>query len=209
MLPVVHRCTVKLSPIVRLQDHWWTNHCKDLQQGNGDARCSLLHYRNAEEELHSVVNISQEKTEGFIGHALKIYQVNLTWHSKNKSDNGSQPSNWSITQLMYADRAKVHEHFTENVANIVYSFANTSVQCSPLRVIFPVRPSDITESMLKTCYLLHKVDGNCLLSDDIWWPCNHHGTVLIDSNSKSLIPLIYLWIFTLQFSNRLIAFTIT
>ena len=95
-LSVVHRRTVKLSPIVRLQDHWWTNHCKDLQRGNGDARCSLLHYWNAEEELHFVVNISQEKAEQSIGHALKIYQVNLTLRSKTKSDDGLQPSDWQL-----------------------------------------------------------------------------------------------------------------
>jgi len=58
-----------------------------------------------------VVNISQEKAEGSIGHALKIYQVNLTSRSKTKSDDGLQPSDWSITQLtLYADRAQVREH---------------------------------------------------------------------------------------------------
>jgi hypothetical protein len=54
-LSVVHGRTMKLSSIARLQDHWWANHRKDLQQGNGGAGCSLVHYRNAEEELHSVV----------------------------------------------------------------------------------------------------------------------------------------------------------
>jgi regulation of enolase protein 1 (concanavalin A-like superfamily) len=147
-----------------------------------------VHYRNAEEELHSVVIIIEEKAERSIKHALKIYQVNLTSHSKTMRDNGSQPSDWSITQLtLYADRAQVREQFSENAANIVYSFANSSVQCSPLR------PSDITESMvLKICYPLHKVDVNCLLSDDVWWRCNDHGTVSIDNHSKHLIPLIYL-----------------
>jgi hypothetical protein len=209
-LSVIHHRTVKLSPIVRLQDHWWTNYHKDLQQGNGDAGCSLGHYWNAEEELHSVVNIIEEKAERSIRHALKIYQVNLTSRSKTMRDDGLQPCDWSITQLsLYADGAQDREHFTENVANIVYLFANWSIQYSPLRVIFPVRPSDIIESMLKICYPLHKVDVNCLLSDDFWWPCNDHGTVSIDNHSKRLIPLIYLWIFTPQFSNRLVAFTIT
>ena len=70
---------MKFSPIVRLQDHWWTNHCKDLQQGNGNARCSFVHNWNAEEELHSVVNMIEEKAEQSAGHALKIYQVHLTY----------------------------------------------------------------------------------------------------------------------------------
>ena len=58
--------------------------------------------------------------------------------------------------------------------------------------------------MLKICYPLHKVDVNYLLSDDVWWPCNDHGTVSIDNNSIRLIPLIDLWIFTPQFSIRLV-----
>ncbi len=121
-------------------------------------------YRNAEEELHSVVNKIEKKAEQSIGHALKIYQVNLTLQSKTMSDDWLQSGNWTITQLtLYADRAQVREQFTENAANKVFLVANTSIQCSPLCVIFPMCPSDITESMLKICYLLHKVDVNYLL----------------------------------------------
>jgi hypothetical protein len=182
---------MKLSPIVRLQDHWWTNHCKDLQQGNGNARCSLVHNRNAEEELHSVVIIIEEKAKQSIRHALKIYQVGLTLRSKTMSDDGLQSRDWTIMQLMlYADRAQVGEHFTDNPANILYSFAHTLVQCSPLHVILPMHLSDIAESMLKICYPFHKIEVNVLLSNNVWWPCNKHDTVSIDNKSKRLLLLI-------------------
>jgi hypothetical protein len=77
-----------------------------------------VHYRNAEEELHSVVNIIEEKAERSVGHALKIYQVKLTSRSKTMTDDGLQSSDWTVTQLtLYADMAQVREYFTENVAN--------------------------------------------------------------------------------------------
>jgi hypothetical protein len=163
-----------------MQDHWRTNHCKDLQQRNGDAGCSLVHNWNAEEELHSVINIIEKKAEQSVGHALKIYQVNLTLRSKTMSDDGSQSSDWAITQLtMYADRAQVREHFTDIAADIVYLVAHTSVQCCPLCMIFSVSPSDIAESMLKICYPLDKVDVNFIMSDNIFWPCNDPLSPLI------------------------------
>ncbi len=109
---------------------------------------------------------------------------------------------WMITQLtLYADRAQVGKHFTDVAANILYLFAHTSIQCSPLCVILPVRPSDIAESMLKICNPLHKIDVNVLLSNNDWWPCNEHNTVSIDNKSKRLIPLIDGWILNPQFRN--------
>ena len=118
------------------------------------------------------------------------------------SDDGSKSSDWMITQLtLYADRAQVGKHFTDVVANILYSFTHTPVQCPPLCMILPVRPSDIAESMLKICNLLHKIDVNILLSNIVWWPCNEHDTVSIDNKSKRLIPLIDGWILNPQFRN--------
>jgi hypothetical protein len=78
--------------------------------------------------IHSVVNILEEKVEQSVGHALKIYQVNLTLRSKTMSDDGSQSSYWMITQqMLYADRAQVCEHFADFPANVIYLVANTSV----------------------------------------------------------------------------------
>ena len=56
-------------------------------------------------------------------------------------------------------------------------------------VIFRVPYWNWTLCTLKICHPLHKVDVNYLLSVDVRWPCNDHGTVSIDKNSIRLFHL--------------------
>ena len=121
------------------------------------------------------------------------------------NNDGSQPSNRVMPTLaLNAEWAQDREQFTDLTANVFNFLANMRIQYRPIHVIPPMHPSNIAVCMFTICDLQNSIAVNFLVvSDNIWWLCNKHTTVSTDDKSKPFLPLIDVWIETLQMCNRL------
>jgi hypothetical protein len=63
---------MKFAAIVRLQNHWWTNHGENLKQSKCNARSTLANNWYTEEIFYTMVDIVKQESEFAIGHTLEI-----------------------------------------------------------------------------------------------------------------------------------------